>query len=900
MTDQSEPTAQLATSPKRDGGAKALDAKGRLRTLMPIVIGLVLFCLGIWALAHELRSVHIGGVFAQVRAMDPQLLLAAVAATAAGYGAMAGYDRWALASVGKHLPARTVALGSFLGFGFGNTVGVSVLSGGAVRWRIYSAFGLNAFEMASVSSYIAISVGLGLSLVGVASVAIHPAALAALVPLSDLAVRIIAVALCLVSLAGLFALSASKSTLKIGRFEMAMPPPKVLAGQIVLSLFDTTMAALALWVLLPAGGPDFIDFLPIYAAATMIGIASHVPGGVGVFETVVIAAMPVSADGQFGVEHIAAALLLFRLIYFLLPFALAFVVVALNEARMAGGWIAKVFGGISEPMKPVVGALGGAAPGLAALWALGFGAFLIFVSLMPSALPHLYREPDEVDLVAAILFEGGTMASAVIGTILIILSQALRRRIEGAFWLTLLALGGGMVAALLNNFDYRTAIVLVLGALALLPFRREFHRHAKLTEGVFSPAWFAVVAAVVIAALSFLFFLREATPYSDAFWTEFRPGANTPRAFRAGLAGSAVLLAFSIYIALKPARKPAFAPDIDQVAKARAIVTRQDDPQACLALSGDKSYEFSAQGGACVMYARHRSNWVAFGDPIGDAEQSTQAAWSFREAAFAAGGRPIFYEVSAHRLPLWIEMGMVLHKVGEEAVIPLPEFSLSGSKFKTMRAAFNKAQREGYALEMLAPPHAPELIETLRGVSDAWLGGKTGREKGFSVGRFDAAYLDNFPIAVIRKNTAQTGDLPASQGPIVAFANVMAPGSGARVAIDLMRYLPDHASGMMEFLFLSLIEHYREAGAQEFSLGVAPLAGLNERRTAKLWDRFGHQMFRHGGAFYNFEGLRAFKQKFRPDWRPRYIALPPNVSPMVAMAEVALLISGGARGILGK
>ena len=138
------------------------------------------------------------------------------------------------------------------------------------------------------------------------------------------------------------------------------------------------------------------------------------------------------------------------------------------------------------------------------------------------------------------------------------------------------------------------------------------------------------------------------------------------------------------------------------------------------------------------------------------------------------------------------------------------------------------------------------------------------------------------------------------EGRIVAFANVLAPGDGTRVAIDLMRYLPAEASGMMEFLFLSLIEHMREAGAEEFSLGVAPLSGLSPRPTARMWNSLGRMMFEHGGAFYNFEGLRSFKQKFRPDWRPRYIAVPPGYAPMRAMANVALLISGGPRGLIGK
>ena len=115
-----------------------------------------------------------------------------------------------------------------------------------------------------------------------------------------------------------------------------------------------------------------------------------------------------------------------------------------------------------------------------------------------------------------------------------------------------------------------------------------------------------------------------------------------------------------------------------------------------------------------------------------------------------------------------------------------------------------------------------------------------------------------------------------------------------------MRYLPGEASGLMEYLFVRLIEHYRGAGGEEFSLGMAPLAGLSERSIGRTWNRFGRLIYRHGGAFYNFEGLRAFKQKFHPEWRPRYLAVPPNLSPLVAMRDVALLIAGSPRGLIAK
>jgi phosphatidylglycerol lysyltransferase len=579
-------------------------------------------------------------------------------------------------------------------------------------------------------------------------------------------------------------------------------------------------------------------------------------------------------------------LLLFRIIYFLLPFAGAFLLVSFNEARNAGGFIARRFGGTPAVLRPAYSALIGIVPALVGTVAFGLGGYLLLVAMLPSVRASAVQEGE---LVAAILLEGGTLVSSVAGVVLLILSHGLVRRVSAAYWLTLATIAGGIAASLMNDLDYESALVLLVGGIALLPFSEAFHRKAKLTEGIFSLAWFALVLAILVAVAAFFLFVHAATPYSHDLWTEFSRTANTPRSLRAGLAASAVFLFFSVYLALQPARRRPGTDDGARLARAAAIVAAQDVPQACLALSGDKQLYFDDSDQGFVMYGRRGSLWIALGDPVAPGDQIGPLAWDFLEAAQAANCRPVFYEASDAHLPVWIEMGMALHKIGEEAVIPLPDFSLGGAKFKSMRAAFNKKQREGYGFEVLEPPHADALIAELREVSDLWLGGKAGREKGFSVGRFDPVYLDRFPIAVIRR-----------EGRIIAFANILAPGSGRKVAIDLMRYRPEETSGIMEFLFLSLIEHYRAAGALELSLGVAPLAGLSTRRSARMWNRLGVLLFRHGGAFYNFEGLRAFKQKFRPEWRPRYLALPPGVSPMMAMAVVALLISGGARGLVRK
>lgn len=848
----------------------------RLQKFLPVLLGLGLFVMGLWALNHLLATIDVRQVIAHMKATPWPTLAAALAATATGYIALIGYDFWALDYLGKRLPLRTVALGGFLGYAFGNTVGISVISGGAVRYRVYSAVGLSALEVAALSSYVAVAMGMGLTLVGLVALGLHPAALAGVIALPEASIRVGALSIAAAVIALALWLSATGKRLRLSRIEIAMPAPRILAGQFVVALFDSTMAATALYVLMPAGTPPFTSFLAIYAAATMVGVVSHVPGGVGVFETVVIAALPSSVP----LGEAAAGLLAFRIVYFLLPFALAFVIVSINEARLAGGVAARLLGEVSEPMRPVLKALSGVVPGLSGIAVLGLGGWLILVALVPSILP----QGDEPDLVGAILMEGGTLASVLAGTVLIVLSHGLMRRVRLAYGATVAALGIGIVAVLLNDRDYESAALLIVAIVALAPFRGAFHRRAALVEGAFGPRWIAMVLGIMAAAGAFFFLAHAATPYSNTLWIDFSSRSSTPRALRAGLLGSIALLGFLLYLALRPARRADLAGAAVESAALAGILAAQDEPKAFMALTGDKQLMLSAQQDAFVMYARFGDYCVALGDPVGPEAAASALAWDFVEGAGSEGLMPVFYEVSQRYLPLWVEMGLSLHKIGEEAIVDLGSFSLADSRFERMRADYDRARRKGLVLELTRPPHSGALLEELKDISDGWLADQHAVEKGFSVGRFDPAYLNHCEIALVRRD-----------GRIVAFANLLGAGTCRRVGIDLMRDRSGEGGGLRLFLFLALIERLQARGVAEFSLGLAALCGPADRPAATRAGGSGKLVFRRGRAFYDFKGPRRFRQKFHPDWRPRYAALPPGVSPYLAIAEIAMLISGGAR-----
>jgi phosphatidylglycerol lysyltransferase len=135
---------------------------------------------------------------------------------------------------------------------------------------------------------------------------------------------------------------------------------------------------------------------------------------------------------------------------------------------------------------------------------------------------------------------------------------------------------------------------------------------------------------------------------------------------------------------------------------------------------------------------------------------------------------------------------------------------------------------------------------------------------------------------------------------IIAFANVLASGMKEELSADLMRHVPDAPNGIMDFLFAQLMLWGAEEGYRWFNLGMAPMSGFETRALAPAWTRIGALLYRHGEHFYNFRGLRRYKEKFQPQWEPRYLAAPGGLALPVVLTNVAALISGGIAGVIAK
>ena len=273
------------------------------------------------------------------------------------------------------------------------------------------------------------------------------------------------------------------------------------------------------------------------------------------------------------------------------------------------------------------------------------------------------------------------------------------------------------------------------------------------------------------------------------------------------------------------------------------------------------------------------------GDPVGADDEKQELIWHFRELCDLHAGWPVFYEVRRTNLHFYLDLGLTLLKIGEEARVALESFSLDGGKHKWMRYTLRRVEAEGCSFEII---ESGNVIDELRSISNSWLAEKRTREKGFSLGFFSEQYIRRCAVAVVRR-----GDQ------IVAFANLW-NGAGDELSVDLMRHLPDAPAGVMDYMFLSLILWGQKNGYRWFNLGMAPLSGLENRSLGTLWNRVGSLAYRFGENFYNFQGLRQYKEKFDPEWEPMYLASPGGLALPRILTNLTALISGGLSGVISK
>jgi len=283
------------------------------RRILGPALSIVLFTAAVWLLHSELRNYHLRDILNALQSLTAERLAAAVGLTILSYTVMTGYDVLALRYIRHPLAYPKVGLASFIGYAFSNNIGMSMVAGASVRYRLYSAWGLSSLQIMQVVAFCTLTLWLGFFAIGGAVFLAEPPVVPAVIHLPLDSLRVIGIVMLAGVLAYGIATLSQKTAVTIRGWEIRLPSVRLLVAQLVIAALDWMLASFVLFVLLaPGSAMSYPAFLAVYLLAQLAGLVSQVPGGLGVFETVIVLML----SARLPASQIFGALLGYRALYY--------------------------------------------------------------------------------------------------------------------------------------------------------------------------------------------------------------------------------------------------------------------------------------------------------------------------------------------------------------------------------------------------------------------------------------------------------------------------------------------------------------------------------------------------------------------------------------------------------
>ncbi|MBO3431097.1 bifunctional lysylphosphatidylglycerol flippase/synthetase MprF, partial [Clostridium perfringens] len=600
--------------------------------------------------------------------------------------------------------------------------------------------------------------------------------------------------------------------------------------------------------------------LPIYIEAAVIGIISMIPGGIGTFDLTFM-------NGLEGVgvpiEQTLLVIILYRVSYFIVPAVIG----VLLFVHDFGSKINEKFNGlpyeiISKIAYKIVVAL-----------VFISGAVITISNIAPQYLLKIKLLKEILGKQVLGLSIG---MSVVLGFLIMLAALMLKYRAKSIYKASMVLFILGIILSLTKGINPYELVFLIIVAYLLYLSKRMFYRDSfvvscknTLIDSAILMASFSVYFFILIRFgryLKYVGIVRK-MPYKMAYKFGF----------------IAFVLVTVIYVAIyffNVRRKiPVKVFDECKEDVERIIEEYKGDSLTHLVFLKDKYIYLNEDKDLFIQYEVYGDKLFVLGNPVGNTENLFREIEKFCEYADNYGYTPVFYQVNDEMISYLHSNGYDFMKIGEEAKVDVKEFKVVGNKMKSLKTSRSKVTKEGYTFHMVEPPFSREFLDSLRDISDEWLDGR--KEKGFSVGFFDEDYLNKAPIAVLKD----------AEGEIKAFANIMYMYDDESFSVDLMRFSKNTPRGVMDFMFISLIEYGKEKGYEIFNMGMAPLANVGLSKYAFWNEKLALQVYENGQAFYSFKGLRRFKEKFSNKWDYKYIAYRRNTSILITVIQAALICS---------
>ncbi|CAM4110119.1 lysylcardiolipin synthase / lysyltransferase [Bacillus manliponensis] len=646
----------------------------------------------------------------------------------------------------------------------------------------------------------------------------------------------------------------------------------------IVSLVEWLSAGVVMYVILILFGIEvpFQAFLGVFVIAALAGVISLVPGGLGSFDLIFLHGME-----HYGVDTgvLLPAMLLYRLVYYILPFGLGLIFAAFE---MTGAALKKIenkpfiapaletTGVIWTLQRDFISKLG---PWASAVLTIFAGIMVILSTILPTSTTRA----DAIHiLVPKQLIELSFSLSLTFGILLVILSRGIYHGTKRSYYMTIISLIGAAIFNTLKGIDLEETFILLIVLAVLYMLRKRFVREKM--EVTFSD----IVKVLLLLLVTLYLYKNIGIIFAEAKEV-FQPDfvvRDIEQVQRSALAAALFVPIFLLIGSIIANRYRSSFPG--QPANDKRLQNFLDsyggNVLSHLGFLGDKQFFFSSDGKALLLFSPAGKRLVVLGDPIGDPSSFRKVLEEFLKEADRFGYICVFYQIESKWMSLYHDFGYNFFKLGEEAVVDLHTFTISGKKRAGLRATFNRFEREGYTFAIHEPPFSDDLYNELLEVSNVWLGGK--KEKGFSLGYFNREYINRAPVATLCDNT----------GKIIAFTTFMPVYQDGELSIDLMRYYPDAPSGIMDAMFIHLFHWAKENNYSSFNIGMAPLSNVGLSAHSFWSERVAAAIFNNVRYTYSFSGLRHFKEKYKPTWSGKYLVFRKNHSLPITMLAVTKLI----------
>ncbi len=530
--------------------------------------------------------------------------------------------------------------------------------------------------------------------------------------------------------------------------------------------------------------------LPLFIAASVIGIVSMIPGAIGSFDLMMLISL-----SALGVEKEVAAswLLLYRLFYYFIPFLISLPIFV----QTVGSRFNEKYDGVPQEISRKL------------IHKFAFVGFYIFgiLFVMTNTMPEWFQKYHWFSQfhVSRIQF-AAQLPTLIIGMFFLLIGRVLAAKVKRAYPVAMLLLFGTIIYCYFTQYGEILILSLVLLGVLTYLSREELTR----SQLVYAWEWMTIDASILaILAISYSYIAArnmESIPraHHHAKILSFFVLPIERLFLYSFLAVGILTLIYYAWVRYFQGHKELLGEAFDEEKVTTILNTYGGNLNSQLVFLKDKRifvYEQAGEATVFFQFAICNNKCIVMGDPSGKKEDFPAALEAIINQADSLGYSPVFYEVSESFVLILHEYGYEFFKMGEEAQVYLPDFTLSGKKMKGTRALINRLEKTGTTFEVVQPPYSAEFLAELHQISDAWLGSR--KEKGFSLGFFAEDYLQRSEIAIVKNET----------GKIVAFANLMPSYEEKITTIDLMRHHPQEApSGSMDFLFIHLFQWSQAQG----------------------------------------------------------------------------------------